>query len=256
MGKKSGLPKDKPQAINPDPMTTNGGNISNKLQEIPLFPSICAKEALSIKEVEPDQIILIPDVFNEGECKCFIKFIEGLPMELTPPPKKGEALRVNHRISITSASFADALFSVLSPHLPEFPYPPSKVSRKPSNGAMSQASRPARSLNANIRLYKYTEGQHFGCHYDDSIIDPTSGTHSEWTILIYLSGKEDGVVGGETIFYKGHGKKKDREPPIKPDLRRGMALLHRHGHECLFHEGAKVQKGTKYVLRSDIMFAD
>lgn len=59
------------------------------------------------------------------------------------------------------------------------------------------AARPAHSFNSNIRLYKYTEGQHFGCHYDDWCRDEDTGAHSEWTLLIYLSGEEDGVVGGE-----------------------------------------------------------
>ncbi|THH05457.1 hypothetical protein EW145_g4787 [Phellinidium pouzarii] len=246
MGKKSGK--------NKSVESVSVASSSSKSQQIPPFPPVCAKEALSIKEIESDQIILIPDVLSDGECKRFIKFIEELPLELTPPPKKGEALRVNHRISIPSPSFADALFSALSPHLPSFPYPPSKVVRKPSNAnsnSSESAFRPAHSFNSNIRLYKYTDGQHFGCHYDDSVSDLATGTHSEWTLLVYLSGKEDGVVGGETVFYKGAGKKKDGEPPIKPDLQRGMALLHRHGHECLLHEGTPVQKGTKYVLRSD-----
>ncbi len=57
-------------------------------------------------------------------------------------------------------------------------------------------------------------------------------------------------------------------------LTRGTALLHRsvlteirlvavvigadvslrHGNECLLHEGSPVRSGTKYILRSDIMF--
>ncbi|PAV23667.1 glycosyltransferase family 58 [Pyrrhoderma noxium] len=221
------------------------------------FPPLTSKFYLEIKEIESDQIILIPNALDEGECKRFIKFIEERPLELTPAPKKGEALRVNYRVSMQSPSFANELFNMLAPHLPEFPYPASKVPRDQKNSTTPVVrARPAHSMNPNIRLYKYTEGQHFGCHYDDSVTDPVSGTHSEWTLLIYLSGKEDGVEGGETIFYRGQGKRKDKEPPIKPDLQRGMALLHRHGYECLFHEGALVKKGTKYVLRSDIMFDD
>lgn len=226
----------------------------------PEFPPLTNKHYLEINEIETDQIILIPDALDAGECKRLIKFIEELPLELTPAPKKGEALRVNYRFSIQSPSFADSLYTMLAPHLPDFPYPASKVPRSQKNSENEAnpviRARPAHSMNPNIRFYKYIEGQHFGCHYDDSVMDPVSGTHSEWTLLIYLSGKEDGVEGGETIFYRGQGKKKDKEPPIKPDLRRGMALLHRHGYECMFHEGALVKKGTKYVLRSDIMFND
>ncbi|KAH8117368.1 hypothetical protein DFH11DRAFT_1574601 [Phellopilus nigrolimitatus] len=252
--KKSGLNVNKSQNA-----ATSTQPVASKTHPTPSFPLISAKEGLVLKWAKPDQIVLIPNVLDDVECKLFVKFIEELPLELTPPPKKGEALRVNHRVSMHSPTFADTLFSVLLTHLPDFPYPPSKIVRKASNanpGTTENSARPAYSFNPNIRLYKYTEGQHFGCHYDDSVADSATGTHSEWTLLIYLSGKEDGVVGGETIFYMGHGKKKEREPPLKPDLQRGMALLHRHGHDCLFHEGALVQKGTKYVLRTDVMFSD
>jgi len=52
-------------------------------------------------------------------------------------------------------------------------------------------------MNSNIRLYRYTEGQHFGPHYDDSVKDPVTGALSEWTLLIYLTGGGQGVVGGQ-----------------------------------------------------------
>jgi hypothetical protein len=34
----------------------------------------------------------------------------------------------------------------------------------------------------------------------------------------------------------------------------GLALLHKHGDYCLEHEGVAVTAGTKYVLRSDVVF--
>lgn len=34
----------------------------------------------------------------------------------------------------------------------------------------------------------------------------------------------------------------------------GMALLHKHGQDCMIHEGRLVEKGVKWVLRSDVMF--
>lgn len=136
-------------------------------------------------------------------------------------------------------------------------------------------------------MYKYTPSQHFGPHYDDSVKDAATGAKSEWTLLIYLTGIEDGVKGGEvrvcgcicwaiplkcpkTVFYKDQ-KGIPSEAIVAP-LTRGTALLHRcvpmitllhsanitrrHGYECLLHEGSPVQKGTKYVLRSDLMFLE
>jgi len=114
------------------------------------------------------------------------------------------------------------------------------------------SARPAHSLNSNIRLYKYTPSQHFDPHYDDSIRDAKTGAVSEWTLLIYLTGVEDGVQGGETVFYPNSKAKASEAMAVQ--LTRGTALLHRHGNECLLHEGSKVRSGTKYILRSDIMF--
>jgi hypothetical protein len=59
------------------------------------------------------------------------------------------------------------------------------------------SARAAHSFNSNIRLYKYTPSQHFNPHYDDSVRDAKTGVVSEWTLLIYLTGVEDGVQGGE-----------------------------------------------------------
>jgi hypothetical protein len=59
------------------------------------------------------------------------------------------------------------------------------------------SARAAHSLNPNIRLYKYTPSQHFNPHYDDSVRDAKTGAVSEWTLLVYLTGVEDGVQGGE-----------------------------------------------------------
>jgi len=185
--------------------------------------------------------------FSAAECKAFTKFIDELPLELTPSKKRGEAERVNQRFSVTSVDFAHTLHTLLLPHLPSFPHPTSmRRSATLDNPRMPQ------SCNSNIRVYKYSPSQYFGPHYDDSVHDVITGAKSEWTLLIYLTGVEDGVEGGETLFYREE-RGKAREV-IRPTLKRGTILLHRHGQECMLHEGSPVQKGTKYVLRSDLMF--
>jgi len=208
------------------------------------FPNVCTKEGLECRALLEDQILVIDDFFSPEECKTFVRFIDGLPLELTPTKKRGEAERVNHRISVTSVEFAQALYATLAPHLPTFSYPASV--RRPLSFHSPH------SLNSNIRMYKYTPGQHFGCHYDDSVRDPQTGAKSEWTLLIYLTGAQDGVKGGETVFYQEQ-KGKPAENIVAP-LTRGTALLHRHGNECMLHEGSPVFEGNKYILRSDLMF--
>lgn len=78
---------------------------------------------------------------------------------------------------------------------------------------------------SDVGRYRYGPSQLFNCHYDDSVTDPSTGFKSEWTLLIYLTGIEDGIQDGETVFYLDHNKKK----PVVAPLERGTALLHRHG---------------------------
>ncbi|KAF8894669.1 hypothetical protein BD779DRAFT_1502325 [Infundibulicybe gibba] len=211
------------------------------------FPHLTPKDWIECRALLDDQILLVDGFLSASECSAFVKCVDNLPLELTRPKRRGEADRVNHRFSLSSPEFAQKLHALLVPHLPSFPYPAShsKASQRPD-------TRLPHSFNSNIRIYKYTPTQHFGPHYDDSVRDPATGAYSEWTLLIYLTGVEDGVEGGETLFYKDE-KGKSREVIAAP-LTRGTALLHRHGQECMLHEGSPVRKGVKYVLRSDLMF--
>ena len=73
---------------------------------------------------------------------------------------------------------------------------------------------------------------------------------SELTFMIYLN---DGMAGGETRFFAGI-EQAFRQPPepflaVRPE--RGMALIFLHS---IWHEGAVVQTGRKYVLRTDVMY--
>ena len=59
--------------------------------------------------------------------------------------------------------------------------------------------------------YRYTEGQRFGRHIDESV-DLGDGSKTYYTLLIYLSGKGSAkdssgqaLVGGETVFYDQRG---------------------------------------------------
>ena len=74
-----------------------------------------------------------------------------------------------------------------------------------------------------------------------------------WTLLLYLSSAESGCKGGETVFHPDPPNKRQAPPPsIVAELSVGMALLHRHGKDCLLHEGREVTEGEKWVIRSDL----
>ena len=75
------------------------------------------------------------------------------------------------------------------------------------------------------------------------------GSETEFTTLLYLN---DGFAGGHTVFYESHAPNGRELLRVAP--RRGAVLLHAHGERCLTHEGARVDAGTKYLLRTDVAY--
>lgn len=90
---------------------------------------------------------------------------------------------------------------------------------------------------------------------------PETPARTTWTLLLYLTSTSDGCIGGETVFYPnqtptrgGKSTKRDKTAtsPIEVSLETGMVLLHKHGNDCMLHEGKEVLEGEKWVIRSDL----
>ena len=88
-----------------------------------------------------------------------------------------------------------------------------------------------------------------------------TAARTTWTLLLYLTSPTTGCVGGGTIFYpdsrntRSGAKGKKNQPPADPvivKLETDMALLHKHGQDCMLHEGSNVIEGEKWVIRSDL----
>lgn len=100
-------------------------------------------------------------------------------------------------------------------------------------------------INERIRFCKYQKGQLFSRH-QDGIYYPDNLSESKYTFLLYLNGSEC-FDGGNTEFYTS----KTEEYPIKTILpKKGKLVVFDHK---LWHKGALVTKGDKYILRSDII---
>jgi alpha-1,3-mannosyltransferase len=190
------------------------------------------------------QIVLVPRFLSPETCASYVACFSTLPLLRSAPPGRGEATRTNSRLAVEDVEFARRLFGETG--LEEV--------TKGWEIRLGKRVLRVRGLHSRIRIYKYEEGTFFGRHYDESTWDAGSGFVSYWTLLVYLTGKEDGVEGGETAFYLP-GTKKNGEKEIVVAIERGLALLHRHGgSDCLLQEGRVVTKGTKWVLRSDLVF--
>ncbi len=101
-----------------------------------------------------------------------------------------------------------------------------------------------KSLNEKMRLCRYQEKQMFSIH-QDGVYYPNETQESKYTFLLYLNGAED-FEKGETKFYTS--KYSSSVKSITPQ--KGKLIIFSHQ---IWHEGAAVQNGVKYILRSDII---
>ncbi|GAB7328518.1 hypothetical protein MBLNU13_g00480t1 [Cladosporium sp. NU13] len=216
----------------------------------PLTPVLPA-DSLTLETLLPNQIVTISNLWTSTLCAKYVAFLRSLPLATTPGiPKKGDAVRVNDRFQIDDAVFAQRLWSETG--LSEVVG--SVEDQKLWGGEVL-------GLNPNIRIYRYSKGQFFDQHYDDSnnITFPSASApngipaKTTWTLLLYLTSPATGCKGGETVFYPDPPSRREAPPPpIVAELEVGMALLHRHGRDCMLHEGREVLEGEKWIIRSDL----
>lgn len=196
------------------------------------------------------QIITIDNFFSKELCDELIKSFETqLHLETTPVIKsKGYALRINDRAAVHDFESSQILWNYLRELLlQQVEYDDEDMDE------INSIFQNACGLNPNLRIYRYLKGHHFNKHYDESVKCQRSENGSlgktKWTLLIYLTG-DDEFVGGGTIFHPDFRGVK----PLNIHPSKGMALLHKHGDDCLMHEGEMVKSGAKWVFRSDVVY--
>lgn len=173
---------------------------------------------------QADNIFLIPNFFSAAQCNELIKisedkgFEEAL-VETENGYQRVEGTRNNDRILFTDEKLAVQLFEKAQPYIPQ-------------QIGISKAV----GLNELFRFYRYKPQQRFKKHHDQSFIRNEEEA-SYYTFMIYLN---DNYSGGETIF---------NNCTIKPVQGALLIFLHQ-----LEHEGAEILSGTKYILRTDIMY--
>ena len=164
-------------------------------------------------------LLSVPNVYSAEECDELIRLIESSgPVLATNNP----LYRDQDRVIRDDPKIASDLFSRLRPHLPETMGPLRLL-----------------GLNERLRMYRYRPGQRFDPH-TDHWYQPSSHQITLYTVLVYFN---ESFEGGETRFQEHLDK------TIVPS--RGLAAIFQHK---LRHEGCPVLRGTKYAMRSDVIY--
>jgi hypothetical protein len=184
------------------------------------------------EELDSDKVVVIHDFLSSDECAALIQRSEGLVYEPgTVADVVIEDVRNNERVILDDPALAADLFDRSKPFLP----------------AVIDGQGPT-GFNERWRFYRYTPGQTFKPHRDGSYMRVKTWEESQVTFMIYLN---DSMTGGETRFFADMEHAFRQRPYLSVSPKKGMALLFLHS---IWHEGAVVQSGTKYVLRTDIMY--
>lgn len=178
------------------------------------------------KIIYDKDVFVIEDFLSEKTCQELIAKSEKLGYE-EAKVQTGEntqammkSVRNNDRILFKDQDMAQLFFDKAKAYLPQ------------EIGIYT-----LKDLNEMFRFYRYTPTQRFKKHRDGSYI--RNAVEKSWyTFLIYLN---DDFKGGETEF--------ESIGIVKP--KQGALLV--FYHSCK-HEGKTVLEGTKYALRTDVMY--
>lgn len=163
------------------------------------------------------------------ECKAFIDRSEAIGYsESLIRTASGEVMnkdvRDNDRVIFDDQELANSLFERVKQYLPQ---------ELDENKEWELFN-----LNERFRFYRYKDGQQFKQHMDGAFAR-NENEISKVTMILYLN--ED-FEGGATRFCL---ENQYEQPKL------GKLLLFRHK---ILHAGCPVFTGTKYVLRTDVMY--
>ncbi|CAI5464284.1 unnamed protein product [Closterium sp. Yama58-4] len=155
------------------------------------WPKLRRHRDLTPQLIRGCEVFTVPGALSAEECAEFIAQAErvGFQWQGSGGPAKGEAYRDNHRISVEDPELAAHLWDRLAPVLQP----------------LQAGNRKAVRLNPNMRVYRYSRGQQFGAHIDESVT-VAGGGRTEYTLLVYLSGAPSSWEGREEEEGGGYGE--------------------------------------------------
>ncbi len=180
-------------------------------------------------------VTVLRNVFSESECQALIELSEKQDYTPATVTRGGRQIllkyhRDSDRVLINDAESASQLFQRIAPFLPQ------KL-----KGGYTLAG-----INERLRFLRYGERQKFAPHFDGCYESPDGSQISFLTVQLYLNGGPGQLEGGETCFLDDNKQVQYKVEPCA-----GLVLVFDH---LMRHEGASVQGGRKYCIRSDVMY--
>ena len=172
-------------------------------------------------------VLTVDAVLSADECAALIARIEAAGPTAAPiTTSDGFAMRPdirnNSRVMFDDEALSQQLFERVRERVPQ---------RLEHDWTLCGA-------NERLRCYRYERGQYFAPHFDGAFTRHR-GERSLLTMMVYLNACQAG----------GHTHLLDLELRVAP--RPGAALIFNHH---LLHEGARVERGVKYAVRTDLMY--
>lgn len=237
-------------------------------------PSSCRSETIDwtqigLPEYERKFAVLIHNMLSPDECAELLQAAqasqgnkwEGAMVNIGMGQQRMMTdIRLCDRILWDTPEIADLLLQRIKPHLPKKIISLENTPTITGQGPVKRKETwQLTRLNERLRFLKYTSGMYFRGHQDGSYVTPDGSEISFLTVHIYLNGpgtepEVDGVAedaskplkGGATRFF-GSG---DNFFDVNPAT--GACLVFQH--KFLIHSGEEVEQGTKYTMRTDIMY--
>lgn len=200
-------------------------------------------------EKEKDAFIL-QNVLSSAECDALIHLSERHGYHTLISAENRGTGRTNTRVLTHDESLAAFLFERVKEFVP--------ATYRLTDGRMWDEEWDLIGLNERFRWCKYVEGQSFkNIHCDKRVNLPKQERHSFFTVNIYLNGHGASYNGGRTIFYDQtgfNGKNAEYEETSAFCARTGDVMIFNHFPQKYPHCGEMLSSGTKYLLRSDVMY--
>ncbi|KAG2387655.1 hypothetical protein C9374_001249 [Naegleria lovaniensis] len=213
-------------------------NFGDQLNTLPSDPKL-------LKEVENyDRCFCIDAILSTDECEQLIQATEQLGYQDIDQEYLKE-YRNSQRVLVISKKLANLLWARIVPFMQLSDYEGVKPYGFDNKGKWKPIG-----INECLRFNKYSEGTFFKPHMDAQFIR-NDNEKSIFTVLIYLDDTKYGTNLLKKVSMNGSNNVMSFRTLGCIAPKRGTAAIFNHD---LYHEGNTVLNGSKYVLRTELIF--